>query len=93
MKLTNKHFAKLSDKQQLRYLMFNALVELENLDANEVEVRYFVAVSQQLQQGSADGTLRDLILYESNIDTDDDDEAFSEWLEETKDDIQDFLDH
>jgi hypothetical protein len=91
MKLTKKHFAQLSDKQQLSYLMFRALIKLENLNAHEVEVMYLDAVSQP--QDLPDATLHDLILYDSNIDTDDDDEAFSEWLEETKDDDQDFLDH
>jgi hypothetical protein len=91
MKLTNKHFAKLSIEQERRYLMFKALCELESAEPDIIEQKYIGAVSQP--QDFPDDTLHDLIAYESNIDTDDDDEAFSEWLEDTKDDIQDFLDH
>jgi hypothetical protein len=74
--------------------MFKALCKLESAEPDVIEQKYLNAVSQPMDFAAA--TLRDLILYENNTDTDDEEygeEAFSEWLEDTKDDIQDFLDH
>jgi hypothetical protein len=71
--------------------MFKALWELESAEPDIIEQKYLGAVSQP--RDFPDAILHDLILYESNIDTDDYDEAFSEWLEDTKDDSQNFLDH